>query len=78
MVPLAPGVYTMTVRLDEMWTNVNGKPVSQQPDGFYAALENTARVGLAFGSASRRSHGVYTTGASGTTARPGADQRCDP
>lgn len=62
VVPLAPGVYTMTVRLDEMWTNVNGQPVSQEPDGFYGALENTSRVGFAFGSASRRSHGVYATG----------------
>ena len=62
VVPLAPGVYTMTVRLDEMWTNVNGQPASNEPNGFYGALENTSRVGLAFGSASRRSHGVYTTG----------------
>lgn len=62
VVPLAPGIYTMTVRLDEMWTNVNGQPALNEPNGFYGALENTSRVGLAFGSASRRSHGVYTTG----------------
>ena len=52
----------MSVRLDEMWTNVNGQPVSNEPNGFFGALENTLRVGLAFGSASRRSHGVYATG----------------
>lgn len=61
VVPLAPGEHTVTVRLDETWTNVTGQPNVREPDGFAAALRNTARIGLAFGSPSRRSHGVYVT-----------------
>lgn len=62
VVPLRPGRHTITVGLDETWTNVNGTPNNQDPDGFEAALQNTARIGMAFGSPSRRSHGVYATG----------------
>jgi hypothetical protein len=62
VMPLSPGVHTISVRLDETWTNVNGRPNSEAPDAFAAALQETARIGLAFGSASRRSHGVYATG----------------
>lgn len=62
VIPLTPGTHTMVVRLDETWTNVNGQAVSQDPAGYSAALEHTARIGLAFGSASRRSHGVYASG----------------
>lgn len=63
IVPLTRGVHTMTVRLDEAWTNVNGQPMLQAPGGFSAALRDTARIGLAFGSSSLRSHGVYASGA---------------
>jgi hypothetical protein len=52
----------MTVRLDEMWTNVHGQLTSLDREGFSAALEDTGRVGLAFGSVLRRSHGVYPSG----------------
>jgi hypothetical protein len=62
VIPLAPGEHTITIRLDETWTNVNGQPNDMDPAGFSAALQNTARIGLAFGSPSRRSHGVYATG----------------
>jgi hypothetical protein len=62
VVPLTPGEHTVTVRLNETWTNVQGLPNHQLREGFAAALQNTARIGLAFGSMSRRSHGVYTTG----------------
>ena len=62
VIPLAPGVRTVTIRLDDAWTNVQGQPNSSVPDGFAGALENTARIGIAFGSSSRRSHGVYATG----------------
>jgi len=62
VVALTPGEHSLTVQLDETWTNVNGQPNHAAPDGFAAALRNTARIGLAFGSPSRRSHGVYTTG----------------
>ena len=62
VIPLTPGVRTVTVRLDDTWTNVNGIPNSQHPDGFAAALEQTGRLGLAFGTTAARSHGVYATG----------------
>lgn len=62
VMPLTPGEHTVTVRLDEMWTNVQGRPNHQVPESFSAAIKNTARIGLAFGSLSRRSHGVYATG----------------
>lgn len=62
VIPLAPGERTVTVRLDGGWTNVNGKPVSDDPQGFAAARAETAMLGIAFGSAQRRSHGVYATG----------------
>ena len=62
VIPLTPGERTVTVRLDAGWTNVNGKPVSDDPQGFAAARAETAMLGVAFGSASRRSHGVYVTG----------------
>ncbi len=62
VIPLAPGVRTVTVRLDDVWTNVNGRPNSQDPRGFAAALGDTERVGIAFGTSYARSHGVYATG----------------
>jgi hypothetical protein len=62
VVPLTPGEHVITVRLDETWTNVNGQPNNADSAGYAAALRNTARIGLAFGSPSRRSHGVYATG----------------
>ena len=61
VIPLAPGEHTVTVRFDERWTNVNGKPNHQAPEAFAAALGNTSRIGIAFGSRSARSHGVYVT-----------------
>jgi hypothetical protein len=62
VVPLTPGEHVVTVRLDETWTNVNGQPSHEQPERFAAALRDTARIGLAFGSPFLRSHGVYATG----------------
>ena len=62
VIPLAAGERTVTVRLDEAWTNVYGRPNTQDPEGFAAALAETSEIGIAFGSASRRSHGVYATG----------------
>lgn len=62
VIPLVPGERTVTVRLDGAWTNVNGKPISDDPAGFAAARAGAATLGLAFGSLSRRSHGVYATG----------------
>jgi hypothetical protein len=62
VIPLSPGEHTVTVRFDEAWTNVNGNNNRQLSDGFASALGSTARIGIAFGSRSRRSHGVYATG----------------
>jgi len=62
VVPLADGEYTITVRLDEVWSNVQGRPSNQVPGAYQAALDDTARFGIAFGTAGRRSHGVYATG----------------
>ena len=62
VVPLNPGQRTIAVRFDEPWTNVNGQSKQETGNGFAAAMENTDNMGLAFGSSSRRSHGVYATG----------------
>lgn len=62
VVPLAPGQHSITIGFDEIWTNVKGQPSNQAGTGFAEAMQDTARIGIAFGSAARRSHGVYATG----------------
>ena len=62
LVPLSVGTHTMTVGLDEDWVNVAFLPRSRDPAGYAAARADTGRIGLAFGSKSLRSHGVYATG----------------
>lgn len=62
VIPLKPGTHTLTVRFEETWTNVYGRPNAEDVAGYAAAMENTARLGIAFGTASARSHGVYATG----------------
>ena len=62
VIPLSAGEHKVTIQFTETWTNVNGEPNSQVPEGYAAALQNTARIGLAFGSSTRRSHGIYATG----------------
>jgi len=62
VVPLTPGQHTITIGFDEIWTNVNGQPSNAVGTGFADAMNDTARIGIAFGSAARRSHGVYVTG----------------
>ena len=59
---LPPGEHVMRVPIDGQWTNVMGKPRSEQAAGFRNALRETATLGLAFGSVTRRSHGVAATG----------------
>ena len=59
---IAPGEHQITIAFDEVWTNVLGQPNSQWPDAYAAARREAARIGIAFGSAGRRSHGVYATG----------------
>jgi hypothetical protein len=61
VIPLTPGEHSVTVGLNEVWTNVNGISNSQDPQGYASALENAGRIGIAFGTASARSHGVYAT-----------------
>ena len=62
VVPLAPGEHTITVQFAEAWTNVYGVSNRDVPDAYAAALQNTSRLGIAFGSLGLRSHGVYATG----------------
>lgn len=62
VVPLAPGVHKITVQFSDNWTNVYGKPKDAVGAEFADAMKNTDRIGLAFGSLSMRSHGVYATG----------------
>ena len=53
----------MSVSLDDpRWISVFGKPAATSPEGYAAAMAQTARVGLVFGSAEARGHGVYATG----------------
>ena len=58
VIPLTPGEHSVTVRLNETWTNVFGIPNSQDPQGSASALDSTGRIGIAFGTSSARSHGV--------------------
>lgn len=62
VIPLSPGTHTVRLRLDDRWTNVSGVPNEQVPQQYADALGNAAQIGIAFGSPSRRSHGVYATG----------------
>ena len=62
VVPLTPGEHTITVGLNERWTNVYGVGNDADQRGFAEALRDTAQIGVAFGSIGRRSHGVYATG----------------
>lgn len=60
---ITPGLHEMTVSLrDNGWISVLGKPRTSNPAAFEMALAETERVGLLFGSASGRGHGVYATG----------------
>lgn len=62
VIPLSPGEHAVTLRFDDRWTNVQGVPNGDLPREYAAALASAARIGIAFGSPSRRSHGVYATG----------------
>jgi hypothetical protein len=63
VMPITPGQYTVTVSLDEVWTNVWGETNSSRREAYSAALRDTASLGIAFGSLTARSHGVYSNGA---------------
>ena len=61
--PIRPGEYEINVSLrDPGWISVLGRPPATNPEAFADALANANRVGLVFGSAGARGHGVYATG----------------
>lgn len=62
VVQLAPGQHRLTVPIDSRWTSVLGQPAGAHPRAFAAALADSDRVGLVFGTRSARGHGVYATG----------------
>lgn len=60
---LARGEHEISVRLDDpSWTSVLGVPAAATPAAFRDALADPARVGLVFGTANARGHGVHATG----------------
>lgn len=67
VVEMRPGEHALTVPLDHRWTSVLGEPASARPEAFRAALADTARIGLVFGTRKARGHGVYATGAARLT-----------
>lgn len=50
--------------LPEAWQNVNGKPGTDYPNEFKAALASPAMVWLTFGAGGDFGHGIRTTGGS--------------
>lgn len=61
---IAPGTHEMIVDLDDpqwvsVWGTTRGADENEQ---YRAALEDASRIGLVFGSAGARGHGVYATG----------------
>ena len=61
VVPLKPGIHTVSIGLDENWIAMTGSDARSNPRGFAAALAGTHRVGFVLGSAGLRGHGVYAT-----------------
>lgn len=60
---VSPGVHEMVISLsDPNWGSVLGRTVQSNQAAFESALAQTGRIGIAFGSPGRRSHGVYSTG----------------
>ncbi|MBJ7500774.1 MAG: hypothetical protein JHC57_13570 [Sphingopyxis sp.] len=59
---IAPGEHEMRVRLDDPdWISVMGRTAGANPGAIGAALADIDRIGLVFGSASARGHGVFAT-----------------
>lgn len=59
---LKPGTHTISLDLDDRWSNVWHRPNTEHPREYQAALADTARFGIAFGTPGRRSHGVAVRG----------------
>lgn len=59
---LAPGEREMIVRFDDpQWTSVQGKTSGSNPGALEQSLAEVDRIGLVFGSARARGHGVFAT-----------------
>lgn len=59
---IAPGEHEIAVSLgDPGWISVFGQPAAENPRAFAAALAETERVGIVFGHAGGRGHGVYAS-----------------
>ena len=60
---ISTGEHEVVVSLaDPNWSSVEGQLAQSHPVAFEAALVQTGRIGIAFGSRHLRSHGVYSTG----------------
>lgn len=62
VIELAPGLHRLVVPIDHGWTSVLGEPAAAHAAAFRDALADAGRIGLVFGSTSRRGHGVHSTG----------------
>jgi hypothetical protein len=59
---IALGTHEISVPLDDPnWISVLGRTAALKPGAIEAALADIDRIGLVFGSASARGHGVYAT-----------------
>ncbi|MBB3763490.1 hypothetical protein [Sphingomicrobium lutaoense] len=60
---IKPGQFEMRVRLDDpAWVGVTGGiTAGNNPTAYRAALRHAGRIGLVFGSAGLRGHGVFAT-----------------
>ena len=60
---IVPGEHEVTVSLyDGKWGSVMGHPAAANWAAFQSSLAETDRIGVLFGSAGGRGHGVYATG----------------
>lgn len=59
---IAPGEQEISVRFDDpQWISVQGRTSGSNPGALEDALADADRIGLVFGSASGRGHGVFAT-----------------
>lgn len=59
---IAPGEHRISIALDDPnWISVMGRTAGSNPGAIEAALADIDRIGLVFGSAEARGHGVYAT-----------------
>lgn len=59
---ITPGEHRISIALDDPnWISVMGRTAGSNPGAIEAALADIDRIGLVFGSAEARGHGVYAT-----------------